>query len=77
MDQRLKKNNSNYKGYTGKALDWKIMYTEPFVTKKEAYARERQINPGRAGTESKNFAVQRIPLKGGRVGGSNPSTPTI
>jgi len=43
LDQRLKKHNSNHKGYTGKALDWKIMYTEPFVSKKEAYARELQI----------------------------------
>ncbi|WKK82104.2 GIY-YIG nuclease family protein [Marivirga arenosa] len=41
--ERLRKHNSNHKGYTGKAKDWKIVYTEVFSSKELAYARERQI----------------------------------
>ena len=41
--ERLRKHNSNHSGFTGTAPDWKIVYTESFNTKTEAYARERQI----------------------------------
>jgi putative endonuclease len=41
--ERLRKHNSNHKGYTGKIDDWKIVYQEAFQTKREAYAREREI----------------------------------
>jgi putative endonuclease len=40
---RLKKHNTNHKGFTGKVNDWKIVYTEVYTTKPEAYARERQV----------------------------------
>jgi putative endonuclease len=40
---RLKKHNTNHKGFTGKALDWKIIYTEDYNSKSEAYQREREI----------------------------------
>ena len=32
--ERLRKHNSNHKGYTGKVGDWQIVYKESFVTKK-------------------------------------------
>ncbi len=41
--ERLKKHNTNHKGFTGKTMDWKIVYTEIFNSKSEAYARERQV----------------------------------
>ncbi|MBN1637413.1 MAG: GIY-YIG nuclease family protein, partial [Ignavibacteriales bacterium] len=40
---RLKKHNSNHKGFTGKTNDWKIVYSEIFQTKEKAYAREREV----------------------------------
>ncbi|WKK87194.1 GIY-YIG nuclease family protein [Marivirga arenosa] len=40
---RLRKDNANHKGYTGKANDWEIVYQESFYSKTEAYVRERQI----------------------------------
>jgi putative endonuclease len=43
LEERLRKHNSNHKGFTGKATDWKIVYTEEFKTKSAAYAREREI----------------------------------
>ncbi|MFC2111500.1 GIY-YIG nuclease family protein, partial [Bacteroidota bacterium] len=41
--ERLKKHNSNHSGFTGKQNDWKIVYSETYKTKTEAYFRERQV----------------------------------
>ncbi|MCT8340205.1 GIY-YIG nuclease family protein [Flavobacteriaceae bacterium TK19130] len=43
ISERVRKHNSNHKGYTGKANDWELKYQEAFPSKKEAYSRERQI----------------------------------
>ncbi len=38
--ERLKKHNTNHKGFTGKTNDWKIVYKEEFNSKAEAMKRE-------------------------------------
>ena len=43
LEERLRKHNSDHKGYTGPFSDWKIVYTEKYPTKKLAYAREREV----------------------------------
>jgi putative endonuclease len=43
VQKRLIKHNTNHKGFTGKAFDWRIVYSESFNSKQEAIARERQI----------------------------------
>ncbi|QHS55417.1 GIY-YIG nuclease family protein [Mucilaginibacter sp. 14171R-50] len=43
LDERIKKHNTNHKGFTGKAPDWHIKWSQVFDTKKEAGRRERQI----------------------------------
>ncbi|WP_430516948.1 GIY-YIG nuclease family protein [Chitinophaga niabensis] len=43
LSERLRKHNSNHRGFTGKSEDWKIVYTEAYPTKKEASERERKI----------------------------------
>ena len=43
LAERLRRHNSNHKGFTGKAKDWVVVHTEIFLTKSEAYARERQV----------------------------------
>ena len=43
IEERLSRHLSNHKGYTAKAKDWHIVYSEIFNTKKEAYAREREV----------------------------------
>ncbi len=43
LEERLKKHNSNHKGFTGKVADWKIVYTESFTEKNEAMKREKEI----------------------------------
>ncbi|MEB0303372.1 GIY-YIG nuclease family protein, partial [Mucilaginibacter sp. 5C4] len=43
VEERLKKHNSNHKGFTGRAPDCVIKWSEPHLTKEEAGRRERQI----------------------------------
>ena len=43
LEERLRKHNSNHKGFTGKTGDWTIVYTEMFSSKTNAYQREREI----------------------------------
>jgi putative endonuclease len=41
--QRLCEHLGNHSGFTGKAKDWKIVYTEIYASKAEAMKRERTI----------------------------------
>lgn len=41
--ERLRRHNSNHKGFTGIPADWKFVYTEAHDTKAAAYAREREV----------------------------------
>jgi putative endonuclease len=43
LSERLKKHNSNHKGWTGKANDWTIVHSESFETRASAIHREHQI----------------------------------
>jgi putative endonuclease len=43
LQERLRKHNTNHKGYTGRSNDWEIVYSENFESKTEAYSREREI----------------------------------
>jgi putative endonuclease len=43
LEERLRKHKTNHKGFTGKAADWSIVYTEIFNTKPEAQHREKLI----------------------------------
>lgn len=37
IEERLRKHNTNHKGFTGGKGDWVIKYTELYLTKEEAY----------------------------------------
>src|SRR6059058_4802434 len=43
LQERLRKHNSDHRGFTGGWGDWKVVYCEPFSTKTLAYQREREI----------------------------------
>ena len=43
INQRLRRHNSEHKGFTGKANDWTIVYKEKYHSKELAYKRERQV----------------------------------
>ena len=42
-NERIRKHNSNHKGFTGGKGDWKLMYQEQFENKSDAIKREREI----------------------------------
>ena len=43
LSQRIRRHKSQHKGFTAKAKDWKLVHFEVYETKKEAYAREREL----------------------------------
>jgi len=43
LQERLRKHNSNHKGFTGTATDWLIVYYERFQEKSAAILREKEI----------------------------------
>jgi putative endonuclease len=43
IQSRIRKHNSNHKGFTGKFNDWKICFTEEFDNKSIAIKREKEI----------------------------------
>jgi len=43
LEERIRKHNSNHKGFTSKTNDWELVYHEKYQTKAEAHKRELQI----------------------------------
>ena len=43
LQERLRRHNSNHKGFTGKPADWIIVYSEQFDDKVTAMRREAEI----------------------------------
>jgi putative endonuclease len=43
VDRRLYKHLASQKGFTAKVKDWTMVYSEQFLTKSEALAREKQL----------------------------------
>ena len=79
LEKRLRKHNAISKGFTNLGKPWILMYSEQFKSKKEAMAREKQLKnwKNRERLESLIKTGSEHPdSQVGRVGGSNPSTPT-
>jgi putative endonuclease len=43
MTIRLKKHLAKHKGFTGKRVDWKVVYIEKYANKSDAIRREKEI----------------------------------
>jgi putative endonuclease len=43
LEDRLRRHNTNHKGFTGGFGDWELKYSEEYFTKEEAIKRENQI----------------------------------
>ena len=41
--ERIRRHNSNPRGFTGGTGDWKVVYSELYITKKQAYNREKEV----------------------------------
>ena len=42
-EERLQKHLLHHRGFTGRAKDWELVYTEIYNTKSDAYHRERLL----------------------------------
>ena len=61
LEERLRRHNSNHKGYTGQAADWKIVHKEFFHSKSEALAREREIKAWKSRKMIENLIGSKHP----------------
>jgi len=43
LNERLRKHNSDHKGFTGHIGDWVIVYSEDYNSKSDAYRRKLEI----------------------------------
>lgn len=50
IQARLNKHLANHKGFTAKAKDWQIVYTEMFAEKSAALQREKQLKGWKSNT---------------------------
>ncbi len=60
IDERIRKHNTNHKGFTGCVNDWKVVYFEEFESKSEAYFRERQVKSWKSKTKIIELINQKI-----------------
>ena len=60
LSERIRKHNTNHKGYTGKSDDWELKYWKAFETKTEAHALERKIKSWKSRKKIEEL-VQSIP----------------
>jgi putative endonuclease len=60
---RLSKHLANHKGFTGKAKDWKIVYTERYSDKSEALKREKQLKNWKNRLRIQQL-IEKAPLQG-------------
>ena len=43
IQERIRRHNTNHKGFTGNTGDWKLVYSEQYEEKNQASSREREI----------------------------------
>ncbi len=43
LSERLRRHNTNHRGFTGKVNDWEVVYYEVYPDKHGAYSREREV----------------------------------
>ena len=43
LEERLRRHNSNHKGFTGGSADWRLVYFEEFSDKPTALKREKEL----------------------------------
>jgi putative endonuclease len=76
LDERIRRHNTNHKGFTGKVGDWELVYKESFDSKVDALRREKEIKNKKSRRYIKRL-VQNIPTYSREDQGSNPVAPTL
>jgi putative endonuclease len=57
LKKRIRKHNTNHKGYTGVANDWQVVYSEVYQTKSDAYRREREVKAWKSRNQIEKLIV--------------------
>jgi putative endonuclease len=60
LEERIRKHNTNHRGYTGKTNDWVLVYFETFDSKTKAYFREREIK-----SKKSRIYIEKLIIKAG------------
>lgn len=55
LESRLRRHNSNHKGFTGKVNDWEIVFSRAFETKSESIKFEKQIKSWKSRKKIEEF----------------------
>ncbi len=55
INDRIKRHNSGSVKYTKKYIPWKLIYTEEYTTKSEAFKREMEIKKYKGGIKFKKL----------------------
>ena len=79
LQGRLQRHNTSNKGFTSTGKPWVLKYFEVFESKHDAIKREFQLKSWKDRTKLVGLissAGSEHPGATGRVGGSNPSSPT-
>ena len=69
LNERLRKHNTNHKGFTGKLGDWRIVYTELYETKSDSYTRElenKKVEEQKKNRTVDRFRAPRLIIREGR-----------
>ncbi|MGM0946546.1 MAG: GIY-YIG nuclease family protein [Bacteroidota bacterium] len=54
LEERIGRHLSSHKGYTSRAKDWRLVYSEVYSNKSEAYARERLVKSWKSKKKSRS-----------------------
>ncbi len=60
LSERLRKHNSNHKGFTGVNVDWEVVYFESFPDKSMAYKREREVKSWKSRKKLMELIVRKV-----------------
>jgi len=67
MAERLRRHHSSHKGFTGRADDWELRYSEEYPDKQLASRREREIKAWKSGKMIESwFRASRYSREGKR-----------
>jgi putative endonuclease len=72
LDERLKRHLTNHSGFTAKSKDWVIVYSEPYNTKIEAFAREREVKSWKSRRK-----IERLISTKSVLGSAGPEHPDL
>ena len=75
LEDRFFRHSTGRSKATLSGRPWKLIWTEEFNTRSDAYKREMEIKVWKSHDRIVQL-VKRIPSLNGRVVGSNPATPT-